>query len=120
MHVAKMKDGTFCVLDETETPSLLQLARLGWRLAGTADLVFVVSSWQSSALGRPFETPAHRVKAACGLRAAMHPLPPTLVVYDLDRPSLIVAWRSRAWCYTKQAFRRQGLQRALSAALDAV
>lgn len=95
-----------------ETPTLLQLARMGWRLATPADTVFVVSSWGTSAMAqRRFENPAARVKALCALKAAMHPMPETVVIYDLDHDTLVAAWANPRWRYTKAAFRGLGLQR---------
>jgi hypothetical protein len=116
-------------------------AGLGLRIAQPSDIRFVVSSWHASAF-KPFlegKTPCpwpnleitvlnarragnlgllQRIYHAemKGLIRAELASSPTLVVFDVENPSFLVAWGHRAYRYTKQAFRRQGIGSLLRAA----
>lgn len=126
-----------------QVPLLLQRAGLGWRWAEPQDLQFIVASWFSSTL-KPFmegilECPwPELLRTVASARAkgnekllrriwhtqgkvligSLLSESPVLVVFDIDDPNHILAWRHRAYAYTKQLARRQGLQRALRMALE--
>lgn len=125
-----------------EVPPLLKTAALAWRWAQPDDLRFVVTSWFDSGLhrflrsGRPLPREDLSDVVAKALRDANEKLlarvwhaeaksyiaanlldAPCLVIYDTADSGHILAWRHRDFAYTKQLARRQGLQRALKAAL---
>jgi hypothetical protein len=125
-----------------QVPMLLTKAGMSWRWAEPADLTFIVASWFSSTL-KPFVSgalpcpwPGLEKTVAAAREAGNEKLlrriwhtegksligqrlmeSPTLVVFDQDDPAHILAWRNSAYGYTKQLARRQGLQRAMQAAL---
>jgi hypothetical protein len=127
-------------------PELLRAAGLNWRWMTPGDRGFVCSSWFTHGL-RQFATrgwPApkagleHLVEAELRKKkrhessrlleriwnaeanrwidAHVSAAAP-LVVFDEALPTNLLAWRNREYAYTKEAARRQGLQRAMAAAL---
>lgn len=124
-------------------PELLRAAGLGWRWMTPDDRGFVCWGWlrfgcsRFLATGRPLpraglertvdEALARGERRLLGAiwkaeaagmvdaRLAEHP---ALVIFDETMPSSLIAWRHPApFGYTKEAARRQGLQRAMRAAL---
>jgi hypothetical protein len=106
---------------------------MGIRLAQPSDLLFICASWRTSA-EKPFlEGDAcpwpHLVAVVEKCRKFQNVRmlrqiynnemritietaiqgQPTLVVYDTERPTFIIAWANKAYRYTKLPFRRQGI-----------
>lgn len=123
---------------------LLTLAGMAIRPAIPADARFVTLSWLRSG-ERAFTTGAWRgfdhlaaragsVKANPKALRALYNLEtpatrraigeaidrgPLLVVYDVDQPSFLVGWATPSFAFVSHTFRRQGIARALRAALAA-
>jgi GNAT superfamily N-acetyltransferase len=124
-------------------PDLLQAAGMDWRRIQPSDEKFVVDSWRASAL-RPFVfghlalfhwyrdtvLEAQRQKNVRLLRRLFDAEMPRqlnlylaprsiVVIYDVENPTMIIGWGCAAYQYVKQAYRGQGLGRALREVFEA-